>query len=214
MIRTTLPQFRLLAAFPSSRPFLTPTCYHNRQFSTSLYRSSLSTKQSHQEPTSLNKRGYFWLVRVHFIWWTQVLTSEELSGSSPSVTSPLTTHDATSTIPVMLRGDWVLFHPVYQPDELKAVQVCLFISLNRPIRSYTYSHARFCIASQRLFQINSLTDLLDLHGPSLTSSLDTSMSKALRTPKWPSRSCEKPAISLVINNGLRWVMFRSVHIAT
>lgn len=34
----------------------------------------------------------------------------------------LTTPGATSTVP-MVRGDWVLFHPVYSPEELKAVDV-------------------------------------------------------------------------------------------
>lgn len=29
----------------------------------------------------------------------------------------------TSTVPIMVHGDWVLFHPVYSPEELKAVQV-------------------------------------------------------------------------------------------
>ena len=27
----------------------------------------------------------------------------------------------------MVRGDWVLFHPVYTPDELKAVEVSAFL---------------------------------------------------------------------------------------
>ena len=30
---------------------------------------------------------------------------------------------AVSTVPTMHKGDWVLFHPVYTPDELKAVEV-------------------------------------------------------------------------------------------
>lgn len=45
---------------------------------------------------------------------------QEIPGSPvPS----LTTHDAVSTLPVLVRGDWVLFHPVYSPEELKAVEV-------------------------------------------------------------------------------------------
>ena len=75
----------------------------------------------------------------------------------------------------------MLFHPVYQPDELKAVEVCL----PNPI-SFTLilmASIRFSIARQRLFQINSLTGLLDLREPYLTSSLDTSMSKALQILK-------------------------------
>lgn len=31
-----------------------------------------------------------------------------------------------STVPEMVRGDWVLFHPVYSPAELKAVEVSQF----------------------------------------------------------------------------------------
>jgi len=105
IIRTALPPFRL-AAFSTSKAFLTATVtsYHStRQLSTSsLCRNSLSGKRSHQDATSPHK------------------LPEELSDSG---TSALTKHDAVSTIPVMVRGDWVLFHPVYQPDELKAVEV-------------------------------------------------------------------------------------------
>jgi hypothetical protein len=35
----------------------------------------------------------------------------------------LTKEDGVSTVPTMVRGDWVLFHPVYTPEELKAVEV-------------------------------------------------------------------------------------------
>lgn len=80
----------------------------------------------------------------------------------------------------MVRGDWVLFHPVYQPDELKAVEVFLIQS---SITLILMVSIRFCIARQRLFQINSLTGLLDLREPYLTLSLDTSMSKALQILK-------------------------------
>ncbi|KAJ6552045.1 AOX, alternative oxidase mitochondrial precursor [Mycena vulgaris] len=37
--------------------------------------------------------------------------------------SQLTKPDAVSTVPTMVRGDWVLFHPVYTPEEMKAVKV-------------------------------------------------------------------------------------------
>ncbi|KAJ7689055.1 alternative oxidase-domain-containing protein [Mycena rosella] len=37
--------------------------------------------------------------------------------------SQLTKPDAVSTVPTMVRGDWVLFHPVYSPEEMKAVKV-------------------------------------------------------------------------------------------
>ncbi|KAJ7347869.1 AOX, alternative oxidase mitochondrial precursor [Mycena albidolilacea] len=38
-------------------------------------------------------------------------------------TSQLKKPDAVSTVPTMVRGDWVLFHPVYTPEEMRAVQV-------------------------------------------------------------------------------------------
>ncbi|KAJ7732648.1 alternative oxidase-domain-containing protein [Mycena metata] len=41
--------------------------------------------------------------------------------------SQLTTVDAVSTVPMVragdVRGDWVLFHPVYTPEEMKAVEI-------------------------------------------------------------------------------------------
>ncbi|KAF7368726.1 Alternative oxidase [Mycena venus] len=37
--------------------------------------------------------------------------------------SQLTKPSSVSTVPTMVRGDWVLFHPVYTPDEMRAVQV-------------------------------------------------------------------------------------------
>ncbi|KAF9046402.1 alternative oxidase-domain-containing protein [Panaeolus papilionaceus] len=46
-----------------------------------------------------------------------------MPGSSSELTPHLTRPDAVSTVPDMVRGDWVLFHPVYSPSELKAVEV-------------------------------------------------------------------------------------------
>jgi hypothetical protein len=43
------------------------------------------------------------------------------ANSSPALTKP----DEVSTVPTMVRGDWVLFHPVYTPEELKDVEVRL-----------------------------------------------------------------------------------------
>ena len=37
-----------------------------------------------------------------------------------------------------IHGDWVLFHPVYSPEELKAVQVCIPISSSRFIHFYNF----------------------------------------------------------------------------
>jgi len=41
------------------------------------------------------------------------------ANSSPALTKP----DEVSTVPTMVRGDWVLFHPVYTPEELKDVEI-------------------------------------------------------------------------------------------
>ncbi|KAJ7609661.1 AOX, alternative oxidase mitochondrial precursor [Roridomyces roridus] len=41
----------------------------------------------------------------------------------PAPASSLTKPDGVSTVPTMVRGDWVLFHPVYTPEEVKAVEV-------------------------------------------------------------------------------------------
>lgn len=86
----TAPSFRL-AAFPTSKAFLTATCYHNRQLSTSsLCRNFLSTKQSHQEATSPSKRG-------HFYWFLACLCSFHLV-----------------TLSFNSRGAfWFFFHPYF-----------------------------------------------------------------------------------------------------
>ncbi|KAL0960656.1 hypothetical protein HGRIS_005684 [Hohenbuehelia grisea] len=42
---------------------------------------------------------------------------------APKEETSITTPTAVSTVPTMIRGDWVLFHPVYTPEELKAVEV-------------------------------------------------------------------------------------------
>lgn len=34
------------------------------------------------------------------------------------------THPDSTSVQPLIRGDWVLFHPVYSDEELKAVQVC------------------------------------------------------------------------------------------
>ncbi|TFK28021.1 mitochondrial alternative oxidase [Coprinopsis marcescibilis] len=50
--------------------------------------------------------------------------------ASTSEETALTKASAVSTVPTMVRGDWVLFHPVYAQDELTAVQV-----LHRPTKT-------------------------------------------------------------------------------
>ncbi|KAF5315070.1 hypothetical protein D9619_007299 [Psilocybe cf. subviscida] len=69
---------------------------------TSAANDALTAKQSHQQATTVHR--------------------QDQVKASPSP-SPLTTPDAVSTIPEMVRGDWVLFHPVYSPAEIKAVEV-------------------------------------------------------------------------------------------
>jgi len=46
------------------------------------------------------------------------------------VSSPQQTLDLEK--PEKLRGDWVLFHPVYTPEELKAVQVRFAVVIHLP----------------------------------------------------------------------------------
>jgi len=55
--------------------------------------------------------------------WLNLLEELPVSSSNPS-TQLLTKADGVSTVPTMIRGDWVLFHPVYTPEELKAVEAC------------------------------------------------------------------------------------------
>ncbi|KAH9480475.1 Alternative oxidase, mitochondrial [Psilocybe cubensis] len=122
MIRTTLikstasPALRLgLSSSPlRSRSVLALTLgshtHVSRQLSTSSMRpneSILTTKQSHNESTEGHNLKHE----------VREVPLKEGTGSR------LTQHDAVSTVPVMVRGDWVLFHPVYSPEELKAVEV-------------------------------------------------------------------------------------------
>jgi hypothetical protein len=53
----------------------------------------------------------------------QRLAADPVKEQPVASTSQLTKPDAVSTVPTMVRGDWVLFHPVYTPEEMKAVQV-------------------------------------------------------------------------------------------
>ncbi|KAJ3518358.1 hypothetical protein NMY22_g13717 [Coprinellus aureogranulatus] len=63
----------------------------------------------------------------------------------------LTTPDATSTVPTMVRGDWVLFHPVYSPEELKAVEV-----IHREPKTFADSAARGLVQlARKMFDLVS-----------------------------------------------------------
>lgn len=57
---------------------------------------------------------------IHFVLLgLNVLLSLSLEDSKAE---HLTKEDAVSTVPEM-KGDWVLFHPVYSPEELRSVEV-------------------------------------------------------------------------------------------
>jgi len=70
--------------------------------SSSMSHDALSDKAAHAKPVGPHKQG--------------------IPNSLPKpalVTQP----DAVSTVPTMVRGDWVLFHPVYTEEELRGVEV-------------------------------------------------------------------------------------------
>ena len=65
-----------------------------------------------------------------------------------STAAALTQPGAVSTVPTMVRGDWVLFHPVYTQEELKAVEVRhLFI---KPYFHVSLPSPRYYIETPRL----------------------------------------------------------------
>jgi len=55
----------------------------------------------------------------HIMWGISNYMTED-KRASPSA---LTHVDAVSTVPQEIRGDWVLFHPVYSQEEMKSVEV-------------------------------------------------------------------------------------------
>ncbi|PPQ72300.1 hypothetical protein CVT26_007131 [Gymnopilus dilepis] len=118
MIRTSLiksaqpvMKLRLVPGLTAQRGtlILVGSCHRDfagaRQLSTtSVSRNGeLTSKLAHQEATEGHK--------------------QDIPGTSSHTPSQLTKPDAVSTVPEMVRGDWVLFHPVYSTDELKAVRV-------------------------------------------------------------------------------------------
>lgn len=70
-------------------------------------------------------------------------TSGDLAGADSS--QALTKPDGVSTVPTMVRGDWVLFHPVYTPEELKAVEVSFIVD----IWYHTLIRNRLCVGMRR-----------------------------------------------------------------
>lgn len=93
---------------------------------TSSAKDALTSKQSHQQATTVHRRKFIGNYGTRSSVDTFCRLEDQVNASSSP--SPLATPDAVSTVPEMVRGDWVLFHPVYSPDELKAVEVgSLFI---------------------------------------------------------------------------------------
>lgn len=79
---------------------------------------------------------------LRFELWSDDRSAEQ------AVPQALTKQDGVSTVPTMVRGDWVLFHPVYTAEELKSVEVSskyLYICI-RIIYMLDY---RFCIEKPR-----------------------------------------------------------------
>ncbi|KAJ7279970.1 AOX, alternative oxidase mitochondrial precursor [Mycena rebaudengoi] len=66
--------------------------------------------------SSLPRRSYYISTKSAQPPMAHSVTKEGPQGS-------LTKPDAVSTVPTMVRGDWVLFHPVYTQEEIKAVEV-------------------------------------------------------------------------------------------
>ncbi|PSR83891.1 hypothetical protein PHLCEN_2v5600 [Hermanssonia centrifuga] len=56
----------------------------------------------------------------YHIYYLLTILQEDTSPPSDAL---LTKADVVSVIPAIVKGDWVLFHPVYSPEELRAVEV-------------------------------------------------------------------------------------------
>lgn len=55
-----------------------------------------------------------------------------LSAGDVTASAPQLADKATEVGPPLIRGDWVLFHPVYTPEELRAVEVRYYRILESP----------------------------------------------------------------------------------
>ncbi|TFK40604.1 alternative oxidase-domain-containing protein [Crucibulum laeve] len=80
----------------------------------SCRRTFISSAARCKDEALLNKDSHKKATEAH---------KQDMPGSSSAATSELTKPDAVSTVPREMHGDWVLFHPVYTPDELKQVEV-------------------------------------------------------------------------------------------
>jgi hypothetical protein len=93
------------------------TSPYRRAFTLGSPRSLNASKEARE-----SRKG----VVFYFHWHSLPCGSRRLEElpSSNSSTQLLTKPNSVSTVPTMIRGDWVLFHPVYTPEELKSVEVC------------------------------------------------------------------------------------------
>lgn len=109
----------------------------------------------------VEKLKVFIAVRVlpYLLHAPQQLIDETMALLAPDdlelLEEPLTHLDAVSTVPEM-KGDWVLFHPVYTNEEIKAVQVGLHAYL---LCIQLTSGRRSFIERRRLLVTNSLVFL-------------------------------------------------------
>jgi hypothetical protein len=81
--------------------------------------------------------------------WLNLLEELPVSSSNPS-TQLLTKADGVSTVPTMIRGDWVLFHPVYTPEELKAVEVCCSLFEGLSVQTFVHFSSGFAPRGQNI----------------------------------------------------------------
>lgn len=118
-IRAACPALHACAAVGSCAPVLRSG---TRGFARSAPRfNSLVAPAPNEQATKGGEglhRSTFPTFDLHNRWPILVLDSKVPTAPS----SPLTKQDGASTVPQPIHGDWVLFHPVYSENEVKAVQ--------------------------------------------------------------------------------------------
>ncbi|EAU86252.1 mitochondrial alternative oxidase [Coprinopsis cinerea okayama7 len=131
LLRTTAVQLRTPTTLSTARLLARPlVCrgLHSTGYLRSALSASAKTRETHTETRS-----------------TKSETKE-----APKA-DPLTTESAVSTVPTMVRGDWVLFHPVYSSEELKAVEV-----IHREPKTLSDKAARgFVTLARKMFDLVS-----------------------------------------------------------
>ena len=58
---------------------------------------------------------------------------EDLAPEDGKLEDKALTHPDSTSVQPLIRGDWVLFHPVYSDEEIKAVKVCTQYTLRVPV---------------------------------------------------------------------------------